>query len=73
MSDMVIKGRIEQLKSMHEFMCTCSDESLLDCWLYVVPDEPMDEDFEYIAKDESLYGSACSCFKEAVQEGDWRW
>lgn len=63
-TDYKFRVRIEQLKAMHELMRNANDEEIYMAWIYIVPDEPSDEDFEYIALDDELYNE---CFDEFIR------
>ena len=48
--------RIRTLKTMHELVLMIDDEQYYhNDWIDLVPDEPSDEDFEYIADSKELY------------------
>lgn len=57
-----MEERIEQLKGMHEIMKNSSDEDIYCAWIYVVPDEPSESDFESIAEDDEAFEEVFSLF-----------
>lgn len=67
MSEMEIKERIRKLKAMDEILCLAEDEQVIMAWLMGgVPDEADEDDFESIAKDDTLYFDICDCFHRLV-------
>lgn len=64
--DYKTKSRIAQLKSMHELMCQANDEDIYMTWIYLMPDEPSDEDFEYIASDDEAYNECFDLFVKLI-------
>lgn len=63
-ADHTRKARIRQLKAMHELMCEANDENIYMSWIYLVPDCPSEEDFEYIAINDEEYNE---CFDKFVR------
>lgn len=57
-----MEERIEQLKVMHEIMKNSRDEDIYYAWIYVVPDEPSESDFESIAEDDEAFEEVFSLF-----------
>lgn len=57
-----MEERIEQLKIMHEIMKNSRDEDIYCAWIYVVPDEPSESDFESIAEDDEAFEEVFSLF-----------
>ena len=57
-----MKERIKQLKAMHEIMKNSNDEDIYCAWIYVVPDEPSESDFESIAEDDEAFKEVCNLF-----------
>lgn len=56
-----VEIRVEILKKFHEYFIELGDEDLYMDWIVAgVPDEPSEEDYEYIAND-------ISEFRETVQ------
>ena len=67
------KARVAQLKAMHELMINANDESIYMTWIYVMPDEPMEEDFEYIAEDDDAYNHCFDLFVQLIARKGNRW
>lgn len=66
--------RIEQLKAMHELMRNANDEGIYMSWIVTgVPDEPSEEDFEYIAIDDKLYSECFDLFVDLIKYEGNRW
>ena len=65
--------RVEQLKAMHELMRNANDEEIYMAWIYTVPDEPEDADFEYIALDDELYNETFDEFIRLIKYEGNRW
>lgn len=57
-----MEERIEQLKVMHEIMKNSRNEDIYCAWIYVVPDEPSESDFESIAEDDEAFEEVFSLF-----------
>jgi hypothetical protein len=66
-------ARMRQLKAMHELMRNADDETIYMSWIGLVPDEPSEEDFEYIAADDDMYNECFDLFIELIQNKDNRW
>ena len=64
--DCITKYRIRKLKAMHEMMLNINDEEYYCTWVYTIPDEPMEEDFEDIAEDIDAYNEAEELFKRLI-------
>lgn len=69
-----LKARVNQLKAMHELMCNSNDEEIYYSWIVTgVPDEPSEEDFEYIAMDDDSYNECWDLFVKLVKYNGNRW
>lgn len=66
MSAAVIQQRIKLLQAMHTLILYMNDENAYMEWIYLVPDQPSDEDFLDMAEDTLLYGEACREFRRLV-------
>lgn len=57
--------RINLLKDMHEYIIDkIGDEEVYLTWAtYGVPDEPQEDDFEYIAENETLWNETLEIFR----------
>lgn len=62
----VTKYRIRKLKAMHEMVLNIDDENYYMTWIYTVPDEPSDNDFEDIAENIEMYNEVESLFKRLI-------
>ena len=51
---------------MHELMCQANDENIYMTWIYLMPDEPSEEDFEYIASDDEAYNECFDLFVKLI-------
>lgn len=60
----IIKDRIKTLKKMNNFFLKeVNDEENIEWWLEAgVPDNPSEEDFEFIALDDEEYNRCCRLF-----------
>lgn len=72
-ADYTLKARIEQLKAMHELMCNANDEGIYMTWIYTMPDEPNEEDFNDIAMDEEMYNECFDEFIDLIKDEGNRW
>ena len=68
MLETVLNFRIETLKKMDKFIReNMADEEDILYWLTVaVPDEATEEDYEFIAKNEEDFNTACRVFAGLV-------
>ena len=66
--DMMTKYRIRKLKAMHEMVLNIDDEGYYMTWIYTVPDEPSEYDFEDIAEDVKFYNEVEALFKRLIVE-----
>lgn len=74
MSKYVREARITQLKAMHKLMCNANDEDIYMTWIMTgVPDEPMEEDFEWIAEDDQAYEECFDLFVKLIARKGNRW
>lgn len=65
--------RIGFLKQMHEYIqFHIDDEEAYGRWILIVPDEPTEDDFEYIADDSELWTEVCTVFGKLVKEYEGR-
>ena len=66
--------RITQVKAMHKLMLNANDENIYMTWIMTgVPDEPMEEDFEYIAEDDQAYNDCVDLFIKLISRKGYRW
>ena len=47
--------RLHNVKLMHETMIDMNNENCYFKWIYEMPDEPQEDDFEWFAEDEERY------------------
>lgn len=47
--------RLKNVKLMHDTMIDMNNESAYMAWIYEMPDEPQEDDFEWFAEDEERY------------------
>lgn len=47
--------RLNNVKLMHETILSMNNENAYFSWIYEMPDEPCEEDFEWFAEDEDRY------------------
>lgn len=62
-----LEARMVQLKAMHELMRNANDENIYMSWIYLMPDEPSEEDFKYIALDDDNYNECFDLFVRLIQ------
>ena len=58
------EDRIGWIKSMHDVSVDDGDERIYMRWIMIVPDEPQEDDFEFIADDEELWDDCWNFFKK---------
>ena len=66
-------ARVAQLKAMHELMINANDEGIYMTWIYRMPDEPIEEDFEYIAESDEEYTACFDLFVKLIAKEGNRW
>ena len=66
-------ARINQLKAMHDLMCEANDENIYMTWIYLMPDCPSEEDFEYIAIDDEQYNKCFDLFIKLIAKNGNRY
>lgn len=72
-ADYTLNARINQLTSMHELMCNANDERIYMEWIYLMPDEPSEEDIRDIALDDQTYNECFDLFVELIKYEGNRW
>ncbi len=69
----LLKGRIEIVKAMNTIVTCMNDEDAYFRWIYIVPDQATEDDFEFIAEDEEEFESTVRAFgiicKEYLDSG----
>lgn len=63
-----IESRVALLKKMHEIMMNMNDEDCYFTWILFVPDEPSDDDFEFIASNDEDWNYALELFERLFHE-----
>lgn len=63
----MMSERAAVLKAMHSIVICMNDENAYMRWIYIVPDELSDDDFEYIAENDELYEEAVNLFCQLCQ------
>ena len=58
----VKESRIRQLKAMHLLMVEVNNEDIYADWILLVPDEPNEDDFDFMAESDGLYEECCDLF-----------
>ena len=58
----VKESRIRQLKAMHLLMVEVNNEDIYADWILLVPDEPSEEDFDFMAESDGLYAECFDLF-----------
>ena len=73
-------NKVEFIKALNEIILGLGDEDLIEVWLTCgVPDQPDDEDFEFIANDQDSFDEVVNCFvrlSKHIKEGiniDGKW
>lgn len=65
--------RMEQLELMHQLMMKANDENLYMRWITIgPPDDPSEDDFEFIAENNERYNECCDLFIELVSKTGFR-
>lgn len=63
--------RIQLLKQMNQYIIDLGDEEVYEAWFSLgVPDEPTEEDYEFIAKDAKHFAFICSMLGQIVKRYD---
>lgn len=71
MNNFIKEARIIQLNCMHRLMAEANDENIYMRWIYLIPDEPSNDDIEYIASSDELYNECFDLFVKLItKEGN---
>lgn len=62
-----VRNNIELLKAMHAVVSFMSHEEAYMWWILLVPDEPSEEDFEFIAEHDDDMDHVCHLFRNIVK------
>ena len=68
----LVQTRIKMLKEMNKYIIEMGDEEIWMDWITLgVPDEPSEDDYEFIAEDDDEWNNVCDLFgKLAKEEAD---
>ena len=73
-SESTLKFRMTQLKEMHNLMIAANDETIYGRWICTgVPDEPNEDDFEYIALNNESYNECFDLFVKLIANKNCRY
>lgn len=72
MDEIKIKMRADQMQAMHEVIRNANDEGIYMTWIYLVPDEPSRDDFEFMAESDETYKEVCDLFVKLVKKPGFR-
>ena len=64
----VKESRIRQLKAMHLLMVEVNNEDIYADWILLVPDEPSEDDFDFMAESDGLYEECCDLFTSLIAD-----
>lgn len=65
--------RVGFLRQMYEYIIYhIGDEGAYARWICLVPDEPQEDDLEFIAEDDELWVDACVLFGKLAKEYEGR-
>jgi len=66
----VIKARIELLKTFHNNIMNLDDEEAYYGWWIIegVPDEPTEDDFEFIASNDDEFNEVVALYDKIMEE-----
>ena len=67
----LVKTRINLLKQMHAYIIDLGDEEIWMDWITLgVPDEPSEDDYQYIAENENEWLDVCKIFGQLVKRDE---
>ena len=72
-SEFTRNARIAQLKAMHTLMCEANDENIYMRWIYLMPDQPSEEDFADIAINDEQYHDCFNLFIKLIAKNGNRY
>lgn len=55
MDNRVFRQRVRLAKAMHEIICCMNNEGAYESWIYLMPDQPQEDDFEWFAEDDDNF------------------
>ena len=56
------------LKDMHNYILRLGDEFYYEWWIQCIPDEPTEEDYDFIAEENDLWDDAVDMFSKIIKE-----
>lgn len=63
--------RIELLKGMNKYIIDLGDEEAYETWFSLgVPDEPTEDDYEFIAEEREIWVYVCKLFGQLIKDYD---
>jgi hypothetical protein len=64
----IYECRVKLLKQMNNYIINMGDEEIWETWImYGIPDEPTEDDYNFIARDEECWVNTCTTFGELVR------
>lgn len=64
----MIKTKMNLLQQMHNFILNIGDEEIYEEWVtFCIPDEPSEDDYEFIANDETLWNEITEKFIQIIK------
>lgn len=64
----MIKTKMNLLQQMHKFVIDIGDEEIYEEWVTsCVPDEPSEDDYEFIASNENLWNEVVEKFAQIIK------
>lgn len=64
----MIKTKMNLLQQMHNFILNIGDEEIYEEWVTsCVPDEPSEDDYEFIASNETLWNEITEKFIQIIK------
>ena len=65
----LIKLRKKLLKQMNKYIIEIGDEEIWSDWIALgVPDEPSEDDYDFIAEEDNEWNNVCELFGRLVRE-----
>ena len=65
----LIKLRKKLLKQMNKYIIEIGDEEIWSDWIALgVPDEPSEDDYDFIAEEDKEWNNVCELFGRLVRE-----
>jgi len=65
----IVQARIKMLKEMNKYIIEMGDEEIWMDWITLgVPDEPSEDDYEFIAENDNEWNDVCNLFGKLTEE-----